>query len=132
MIAANPDIAGLVAALEINPANWSARLLLADAYSDAGLGVLEAGQRWQVRRRKRPDSRLAQGRPIPGTPFFWHSIQEYLPRYCMSVLPNRTFARLRAGWAIVIRGVPHDRIYDTLAEAEADLAQAISGEKGEP
>lgn len=42
------------AILDNDPADWATRLLLADAYADAGDPVREYGQRWQVENHKRP------------------------------------------------------------------------------
>lgn len=47
-------IEGLRRRIDVFPEDWDARLLLADAYADAGEVAREHGQRWQVEHQRHP------------------------------------------------------------------------------
>lgn len=94
------------------PLDWSSRLILADMYADRGEALLEAGQRWQVRRKKRP--REHEGK------WCWWCVKWY--KDYTDSLPGRVGKHLSCR-EICSTGTVH--VYSTRQAAEEDLAQAL-------
>lgn len=95
-----------------DPDDWDTRLAFADWLNDQGELVLERGQRWQVQHQKFPSS-------CPYDEWTWfvtlgnRNDHDDLERWIFTGLQSPK--RVCVTW----------RDYDSLAQAERDLAQAL-------
>jgi hypothetical protein len=101
------------------PMNWELRLILADILEERGEDVLARGQRWQSNHKKRPWSYQVDSYKI------WYNIdtvnKELDPN---SDIPQKVFNKLTS--THVNNMNQYSSSYDTIEEAECDLANALN------
>jgi uncharacterized protein (TIGR02996 family) len=115
------DIAALQRALDVNPADWDTRLVLADCLAEQAGGECPGSrcQRWMVRRKVYPVARPRLERPFN---CYWMTAWDHAPK---PSLPAEVFSRLVGGDPDTGGSSWQQRDYPNRAEAEADLAQAL-------
>lgn len=107
--------------LRENVTDWDTRRVLADWYEDESLLVLAQGQRWQVEHRKYP-------RYWPHSLQWVFMQQEFSGNSSLAYqLPDEVFDNLKPTQFLPpAQEYLAVAIYNTLAEAETDLAKALA------